>query len=395
MSRLHRAEQCPTSEVLPHVDEESDEYGRHGRAVHDWLDAIAKGVSPLEALTTVDDEHHEAVLALDLTQLPHGQVGMWDSEVAVALNVANDTARLLGVKSRRYGTLSEHELPGTADLVGLDPDGETLMVLDVKTGRYWHGRPGDHLQLLSYARALALIYGRSRVRVGWLYVRRAKEPKEQEPPLLVVDELDFFQLEAAGARIRDVVGTVEWMRATNTVKPFVGRHCTYCPAFRTCPAHTQMLVAFQRNDMDVAKAALGYTIEKSSIPLAFERVKAMRDLLDRVEHELEEAVRAVGKIPTRNGKVLANVMESRETLVANVARGIIDRTFGPGAAAAVIETKETITKKAVMELVSKRVAVTKEPKGAFAEAVFNEIRAAGGTKKSSYPVVREVDPKRE
>ncbi|PZR17552.1 MAG: hypothetical protein DI536_04355 [Archangium gephyra] len=393
ISTLPRLEACPTSEVLQHIDDAAGPYAAHGTAVHAYLDAIAKGATQEQALADVPEEHREACAGIDLDQVPHSQAGGWASEVAVALDYEADTARVLeGVVNRQYRELGATEIAGTADLVSLvdeEDGGVTVVVLDVKTGRRWLGRPEDHLQLLGYARAFALAYGATRARVGWLYVH------DDETPRLVMGDVDEFALDAAGARIRDAMNAVAWLRDTETHAPKPGDHCTYCPAYRGCPAHTAMVKAFLSNSMDVARGgALGVdgplpVIRAEDLPVALDRVKAVIDLAERVKKEIEDAVRAVGRVELPNDRVLTEVWESREKIDAEKARPILVEEFGD-AANDEIEVKTSFTKAALKRLAQGRASRTKERIGELEAAVMKRIRAVEGVTTSGFAKVAIV-----
>lgn len=392
ISGLERAEKCPTSAVLHHFDEESDEKGRHGRAVHRYLDNVAKGVPHLEG---IDEEHHEACRAIDLSLLPHDQIGIWHSEVALALDYRKRQGRLLGTTDRDYSGLGPTEIAGTCDLFALDPDGETLIVLDVKTGRRWQGRPGAHLQLLGYAAALAYLHKRTRVRVGWLYVKATQNPDEMEPPVFVIDEINAFDLELAVSRIDSIFASIEWLQQTKTIAPYAGRHCAYCPAYRGCPSHTSMLRAFMSNDVDVATEALGGVIEIGMLPVAYDRIRAMERLLEAVKIEVENAIRVVGAVPTRDGKVIGETQTTREKVNVADARPTLLEFFPADEVKKAIELEEKITKKAIGMLVRAKAGREKKPIGALEEEVLEALRNAGAIRAHTFTSVKTYDPKKK
>jgi CRISPR/Cas system-associated exonuclease Cas4 (RecB family) len=387
ISGLARAEACPSSEALPQFDEGDSPASEHGVAVHEYLRRVSDGLTVQQALECVDEKHHEACLAIDLSLVPHSQVGAWTAEVAYALNTETLTARALQVENREYPALEPGEIPGTADLVGLDADGETVTVLDVKTGRRWLGRPEKHLQLVAYAVAAALAHGRSRARVGWLFVREG-----EETPRLVMGELDEFALAEGAHRVRDVVQAVQWVKDTEAVEPHLGEHCRYCPAYRSCPAHKALVAPFLSNDLDVAGAAVGgtmMTIKAEDIPRALERTRAVIDLAERVKKELEDAVRACGGVDLPDGRRLAEVRVERESIDADKAEQALLSVFGsPGVQA--IEVKKTVTKAAIERLARARAAETGERIKAITDIALSTLRSAGAITTSGYTAVKVV-----
>lgn len=383
MSGLDRLDNCSASDLLPRVDESASIYSKNGTAVHAYLDAIASGVVPKVALAAVPVTHQEACAAIDLTKVPHSQVGAWRSEMAFAFDWKHGKSRVLDVKAREYGLLTVWEIPGTADLIGLDPDGETVWVLDVKTGRRWLGQPRDSLQLLGYAVAAALALGRTRAMVGFLYVRKDDDPK------LIVEEIDDMDLIIAQQRITRIMERAAFKKQFNQVEPVAGDHCTYCPCYRGCPAHTAMLEPILTKHLDKARGGLlgkgeVRVIELEDIPVALERVKLIEDMAGRLKKELEDAVRAHGAIQLKDGRVLAEVETEREKLDPELARPVLETFFVPELVNEAIETKVTLTKESIKKLVNMRAADTKEKKGALTESILEAVRAAGGITTNRY-----------
>lgn len=394
MSGLNRLDKCSASELLKAFDEESGIDASHGVAVHAYLEDIANGLSPREAFARVPLAHQEACATIDLSMVPHSQVGAWRPEMAFALDWAGGTARWIDTKNREYGELGETEIAGTADLVGLD--GDTVWVLDVKTGYRWLGEPRDSLQLLGYAVAAAKVLGKTKVKVGFIFVRKDEDPR------LVVDELTEMDLDLALVRIRTIMERSVFMKSLDLVKPVAGDHCRYCPAYRGCPAHAAMLAPLLSNNMDTARGSLmgkptlapidapaGLpTIRFEDIPLAMERLEAGMGLLKRLKKELEDAVRTHGAIEHPDGRVLQEVEEAREKIDGELAKPVLERLFGEDLASKAIVTKVSVTKKAIYELVSERAKDTKERKGALNDAVLEELKQVGAVSESRYYAVK-------
>lgn len=405
ISALARAEACSASHVLHAIDEDADEYGEHGVAIHAYLEAIAEGKRPHEAIAKLSDEHREAALAIDLNALPHVQAGKWAAEVPVAVTLgAESFGRLLPKRGRRdYTEALENEVPGTADLVGYTDD--AVIVLDVKTGRRRRGRPGVDLQLGALAVALAAASGRSRAVVGWIYQSRTAKGEAAPAPEFSTDELDGWQLVEMHHRIEQVFASVSfWRAAASPESPppmNVGPQCHYCPARRACPAHVIMTRAFLANDLDVALRAAAqqafdgapgaYVVQKQDIPVAIERAKAVRDMAERALENLTVMAQRAGPIDLGRNQVLAMVQAQREKLIPEKAAPVLDELFGPGSAERAIEREPTLTKVALELLIQQRVAVTGETVAACREMVLNRLRGAGAAKVSSWTQLKEVD----
>lgn len=399
VSGLPRAEACIASVVLPQVDEGQGPYAAHGNAVHDYLDAIAKGATRQDALAAAPKEHRQACAAINLELVPHSTPGMWASELAMVFDWAAGTGRFVKLAGhRQYGELGPTEIPGTADMVGQDED--CVIILDVKTGHKWLGEPKDSLQLGSYAVTAASALGCTRARVGFLYVQEGEEPR------LVMDDIGPAELAEMAERIAGVMRLVDWAKTSGDYEPRLGEHCTYCPAQRACPAKVTLWNAFLSNHLDTAKVAIGGHLDadgKAVLPIektprALDLIKQVRAIADILEKETQDQVRAYGPVPVEGKKdyVLAEVECSIEKLDGMVAGPVLDQMFPdmPDQVAAAVKTTVTVTKDAIDELVHLRAEKTKEKIGELTKTVLEAIREAGGSKTDVYLAVKQVKVKR-
>lgn len=116
-----------------------------------------------------------------------------------------------------YDDFDAMVLPGTLDLVSVEPDCVTIP--DLKTGKI----VADKEQLYAQAVAAARFYDKPRARVAYVYARKTKcAPPEWET--LDVDALD----EQAG-RISRV------LRRLPVSKPVAGDYCWKCDSRPSCP----------------------------------------------------------------------------------------------------------------------------------------------------------------
>jgi len=396
MSGLARTEICVASEVLERTETAGSIYARHGTAVHGYLECIAQGMSRERALALVVSAHREACAALDLDLLPHSQPGAWRAEVAMAYDWAADTARVLDAAGRAYGELGETEVAGTTDLVGLHADGETVVILDPKTGWKHLGAPSESLQLLSYAVAAARAFGRTKAQVGFIFLREGQEPR------LVVEDVSEAQLEEAAERIRAIMERAYLAKAgALPVVPVKGEHCDYCPAIQRCPAHVSMLAPFLFGSADVARGALVgdpgpvVSLRPDQVAQALEAAKQVVDMGERMVADLQQLIRALpagSVVDARTGKVAVEVLVEVERLDPGLARPVLDELFGADLAHFAIETKTTLSKAAVERLVDQKRAVTKEKKKDMMVEVLGRIRAAGGISTTSYSKIAMMKP---
>lgn len=361
-SGLERAEKCPPSVALPHViDDRHFGYRERGVALHGYVET--------RDLTKVPEEYRDEARAMDLGALD--RAGEWAREVAFAYRPEMDTARELGRSLERdYSGVEQGEVPGTADLVGLLPD--AVVVLDLKTGNGPLPEPRKALQLQAIAVSAARAYGREKAWVGWLRLLGGELVWRLEP-------LDAWELELAATRIRDLVRAAALARVDDA--PVLGPWCRYCPAFRRCPAQTQLLAA-----VAAQPSFLTDGFEPEMGPLLLERVEAVELAVKEARAILETHARAHPiRLPT--GEVFGAVEHRRETLDAERAKEVLFSEL-PEA----FETRVTVSKDSVREAVRARVKVAGGTIKKAMDFTLQRLRAAGAVKVSVYERVERFKP---
>jgi len=328
-SETDRVFACPASAVLPHVFEESP-HARLGTILHAYLEAVARDGRD-RALDAVPDEHRDAAAALTLDGLPLDSAG-WVAELAVAWDWTTDTARELGRGvGRAYETVLHTEIPGTADVVGLASD--AVVVLDYKTGYGSLPPAGASGQLRTLALALCRLYGRDRAIVGYL-----RPGRDGVPAWCDRAELDALDIDGHGIAVKrhvaDLFEAAEHGDGPDGDSPgrfvptVLGRHCRYCPALRVCPGQVGLLRGALSGDaVDSLVALRGGPIFVPDAAAAFERIGQIRKALTLVE----EAIFAVARqtpIPLSDGRVLGEVVTTRESVEGPVARAVLHELHG-------------------------------------------------------------------
>lgn len=203
-SSLWRAEPCPASAVLPAVRREYKD-AQDGTRAHAALEAAP----------------------------PPGSF----AEVAFAYNVLSGEAREVGRSiGRNYGVLAEGEIPGTADLVTVQPD--HVLVDDYKSGVGYLVPPlPGNPQLQHNSMCAALVYDKPRAIAQLVYLKTG-EVKDAA--------YDCFDFAAISLRLRTI-----WERCRMAADAFgeraqpqelvalglvnPGDHCWRCEAKKGCP----------------------------------------------------------------------------------------------------------------------------------------------------------------
>lgn len=383
-SGFERAEKCAPSTFLPRVKEAPSDYAKLGTVIHRFLCLVAE-VGAEAAFGLIEEEFLDVCRSLDLDALPHSKPETWAVEVAYAWDFVKDTARELyrGSGEREYAALGENEVAGTADLVGLD--GETVIVLDVKTGWSRLGTPAESLQLGFYAVAAARAYGCSRARVGW--VRLADGVPKYEH-----DELDEIDLAAMAERLKTIVADAQFAeidhQTTGALKLVSGDHCSFCPSFLTCPAKATLLRELAKqepaNDSELVLSA-------EQVPAMLDRLWAMEKVLERVKKAIDEyATGTPVKFP--DGRIYGQQERTTERIDPDIGKQVLAKLNGIDFANECVEVKKTLTKAAIERALKSRL----KPGEKFApleRKTHEALRAAGGVKTSTYWALSVTKPK--
>ncbi len=198
-----------------------------GNTVHKASDCYHKG------LPMPEFHGDTGALWLTLKGWIDGQAPFTHSEIALLLDVENDTAALCEVGElgeRDYLGVTALKIPMRLDLVRWD--GVTLDVVDLKTGARKNVSPeAENVQLATMGLAAARYFGAAQVRVGLVFPLKTRV-HAPEWHVLDADALDLH----AGKLHR-------LLRGLPTSEPMKGDHCWSCPmglarGFATpCPAY--------------------------------------------------------------------------------------------------------------------------------------------------------------
>ena len=185
-SALPRLARCPASASLPQHPVPATDATDLGTIVHR---AMRTGEVP-------EDDEARAVFEHALEALP---AGSWRWEVALALEPIEETARELGVDLERdYSSANASEMVGTAD--ALDVSGNTVRILEIKTG--WRPVGADGWQTRFLALAAARAYGCDSAEVLLLTAH-------PDGAHLAVHTYDVFGLDELAEQIRGLVASLK------------------------------------------------------------------------------------------------------------------------------------------------------------------------------------------
>jgi RecB family exonuclease len=379
-SGLHRALACPASAVLPHVRETSPAATR-GTVIHRYLEAIARGAKPEQALEAVPSEHRTVCEAIDVGALPACDPETFRSEVALAFDTATGWARELGSGiSRAYAGLDPTEIPGTADVLGVGR--ESVYVADYKSGFRPVPPARDNLQLRFLALAACRAHDRPRAVVAIIRLREDGTAWYDQAELSVEDLADTEgQLRTLVAGIERVG---EQVFAGETPAVTLGEHCSYCPAKTHCPAYTGLIRHLAQSPDEVLEE-ISSRLTPELASQAYARLKVAEEALELAKKALQSYARET-PIPLGGDMVYGEVETTRSSIDAEVAAGVLKEAYGAKVADAAIE-------QSVSQASIKRALEAAKPKGKKVQAALEEVlaklREAGGLTEKPVRMLKE------
>jgi len=211
---------------------------------------------------------------------------------------------------------------GTADVLGISPDGTAAMIIDWKTGR---SHSGYDDQLLTYA-WLATHYD---TRIQSVDIRLVYLADDHESARLIGPD----ELREHSAAMMTAVS----MRSEQPPVAVRGDWCQWCPAALECPTNTSLYkaAANQILQTNVDLAALTERIDgpqQAAVAHAF--VDYASDVIERLQATLKNYVRANGPIETATGQKFGPVKQQRRTVdIANNERAVGVLLASPAAGA--------------------------------------------------------------
>jgi len=365
-SSLDRAIECLPSNGLLGVESiDPGEAAAKGTTVHAFLAAVLSGSKTRdEALEDValEDPGRALCEAIDLEQLPTGG----QIEPAFAWDVATGKGRIIGHDIGRdyeaHGADRSREFVGSADFAGLRADGKAI-VLDWKTG-WGTGKAKDSWQLRGLGLFAAETLGATSAIVGHVYVR-------DEKPVFDLVELDEMELGAIRAELRALRSRMAALMASAEPVTLVreGAHCTYCPAFKSCPAKTG-LVRSMHTDLDVREPFAG-ALTPANAAEVVKTLLRFEDVAKRMWKELE-VIAAEAPIDLGDGRVM-------KLAPGRSADAIVNAGAALGCLESVCDTQTmnaamTTTKTAIEEAARAWAVANDKPIGKTQAAVMNLAR---------------------
>jgi hypothetical protein len=271
-------------------------------------------LSDASELTPADD----ARTLLDELDEPASSIGRAEIRTEVAYVYGPQGTRFVGFDvGRDYGELAPGEIPGTADVVVLWPSESLAIVVDWKSGQRTDPAR-ENAQLALLALCVSEHHGVDTVEVQLRYADGWVDRHTY----------DAFALVDVKDSIDDLI-----RRAGEDPKPSPGLHCSsrYCPLRATCPRTVEVL---QETDavgetpalelVAVASNGAGAITGPMHAASLWHRAEAAQSLLDSVVTAVKAYVDANGPLPLGDGKELACVDETRESIEASTIQAVYE-----------------------------------------------------------------------
>lgn len=338
ISSLWRVKECPGSAVLPVAYRAFDDAKRGTR-----LHAESEAAAPVGSM----------------------------AEVAFAYDVVTGTARELGRGlGRNYVQLGTTEIPGTSDLVTVEPD--RVVIEDTKSGAGYHVAPAaENLQLHAYALCAARAYGRDRALVRLRFIDQGDRIDEAE-----LDALQLAEVAQTLRAIWDQVMRAQWALSQGREPRVVtGDHCWRCPCIARCPAQTKLALVVASGD--AAKELPTLELTPAAVAQGWSKLMAFKKLVGEVER-VYRAYAAAEPVPLGGGRFLGKVVKKKDELDGQLAARALRELFGPEFSA---EACEIDTSKAAIERAVEKVLKPKRgEKAGLVRKSLDALAAAGAVK---------------
>lgn len=300
----------------------------------------------------------------------------WHAEPAYVLDLAGRARHVGDNIGRKYPRLSDTEIAGSADIVGLSDS--AAVVIDVKTGRPENVDPAaENAQLATLALAVHLAHGVDTVRTVLAFPTSAGVVTDEH----TLDAYDLANWHAELVALADKIPA--------SVPQPSKKSCQYCPAKASCPAMTEALatVAPSRR-LPVVMDARAITSPEHAAD-QYRALRAAKTAIDAAWSALRQYVDEHGPVNLGDGLAYGSKQTRRESidLSTRAAIGALQNELGDAWALAVsAETTKTAIKSAAKEAAK----VTGESGAAVERRTLEALRQVGAVKTSTTTTYDEI-----
>ena len=319
-SSLERAAACPASCAIPVRVRAGSDAADRGNAIHGFVEAVlAKHDTREGALARVPTEWRATCAALDWNPLIGDlEPSTVHAESAYALDHVTGAARFLGRSlGRNYPASSDDEIVGTSDIDGDRFDGVPV-VGDLKTGRPVTACR-NNWQMRFHAYVRHQLTGSPDVLARLLYVQENGAVYVDEHLFEPADHIDLLDdLSGVVRRIREV--------RLDQLQVFPGEHCTYCPAYLSCPAKTALTKSLVPELHQIDQLINEMTIEQ--VGAAWAKLEAIKPLVKRLDAALKDAAKT-HLVTLPDGRVLKEISSGKQVVSGERALALAEKYGAP------------------------------------------------------------------
>jgi Protein of unknown function (DUF2800) len=324
LSAAERVSKCAASAALPRVYSEGSHASR-GKEIHAFLCAVLKGTPRDTALAAVPADLREFCAAL-----PAPDAGT--PELAFAWHSETGAVRVLGSDIGRDYQTDPAEIPGTADVVQLEPG--ACRVDDYKSGFLEVTPAAANLQLGALALCAARVSGASEVTVR---IRKITESATFEDDSAVLDVFALAEVEKLlKETVRHVHTALRLVRAKAMPNVTEGEWCRWCPARLACPAKMGAIMALRAPEGVATQFGALLGEDATQAHALYERAE---EAMKTIRGQLYGYARD-NPIRLPDGQVFGPVTSTREEVDATVAWPVLAE-LGPEVAAAAVEASSS------------------------------------------------------
>lgn len=383
-SELHRVSRCTGSGWLSVLGfakmKRVSAASSKGTLAHRFLELVSK-VGREDALAELDDEERIICEVINTDALPADLT----AEVSFAYDMATGQAREIGRSiNRDYGSCRFTELPGTADVLGINSS--AVVVLDWKTGYGFVDPPQKNWQLRFLGLCASRVYDRSTVVVGIVRLRENGSAYRSEHIFSGWD-LDTIESELH-AQFGPLLAAKKRLPDLKELSFVEGDWCRHCPHFARCPAKINLLRSLSRADApEQIEKLVPFSGEQAS--LVYKHYRRIKDALAHVGAALF-AYANEHPIALGDG-VIFGPTETRvtESLDGNMVWQLLKERYGQQLA------DETVQRKATKVALRESLRTVAQPRqlAKLEKEFLAEIREKGGINRNGGgTTIREYTP---
>ncbi|RPH65030.1 MAG: DUF2800 domain-containing protein [Acidobacteria bacterium] len=294
------------------------------------------------------------------------------AEVKIAYDVAARTARFLGDgDGREYGALGPFEIAGSIDRLWVE--GDTVFVLDWKSGYADVDPASRNWQLWGYGLAAATALGKSKVVLRIVYTKQGNRCDEH-----TLDALDLAEfagrLEWLHRRVPELQAAKQRGEVLDTRE---GSWCKHCASKHVCPSKVALIGQMS------GLVVIGESVTPETAAVAYEQIVRVEQIVTAARQRLNTYVDDHGPIDLGNGRMFGRyVRKGNERLSGSVAMQAIREVVGESAKEFESVAIEHTTSKAAIERAAKQLGC----KRGTVPAVVRRVRELGGTTHAADPM---------